>query len=275
MPEGHSVRIHAKQFGSRFAGEEVSVWSPQGRFADGAALLDGQVLMKADAKGKHLFLGFDNRRWLHVHLGLYGKWAFRPAPASPPVGQVRVRIESADFYADLRGATACEVMTASEMREMMARLGPDPLRRDGDRDDFVRRVRARRRSIAELLMDQAVIAGIGNVYRAEVLYRARLSPDVPGNALDETAVGALWDDLAVLLKDGVKRGSIVTTLPADRPPGHRRGRPTRATAHYVYRRTGEPCRICGTPIATRVVAARNLFWCPTCQSRSDPGPERS
>jgi endonuclease VIII len=266
VPEGHSIRIHAKEFASRFGGEKVTLWSPQGRFAEGAALLDGQVLTKADAKGKHLFLGFDNRRWLHVHLGLYGKWAFGPAPAPAPVGQVRVRIESADSYADLRGATACEVMTRPEVRDTMARLGPDPLRRDGDRDEFVRRVRARRRSIAELLMDQAVVAGVGNVYRAEVLHRARLSPDVVGSALDEGTAGALWDDLSVLLRDGVRRGSIVTTVPADRPPGSRGARPPRAAAHYVYRRAGEPCRICGTPVATRVVAARNLFWCPTCQA---------
>jgi DNA-formamidopyrimidine glycosylase len=266
VPEGHSIRIHARKFASTFGGEKVTVWSPQGRFAAGAALLDGQVLQKADAKGKHLFLGFDNQRWLHVHLGLYGKWAFRATPALPPVGQVRVRIESADFYADLRGATACEVMTRPEVRDTMARLGPDPLRRDGDRDEFFRRVRTRRRTIAELLMDQAVIAGVGNVYRAEVLFRARLSPDILGNALDEDTVGALWDDLSTLQRDGVKRGTIVTTVPADRPPGARRGRPPRSAAHYVYRRAGEPCRICGTPVATRVVAARNLFWCPVCQA---------
>ncbi len=76
---------------------------PAGRFAEGAALLDGHVLQKADAKGKHLFLGFDDQRWLHVHLGLYGKWVFGSVPAPAPVGQVRVRIESAASYADLRG----------------------------------------------------------------------------------------------------------------------------------------------------------------------------
>lgn len=81
MPEGHSIRIHAKQFESRFGGEKVTLWSPQGRFAEGAALLDGHVLQKADAKGKHLFLGFDDQRWLHVHLGLYGKWVFGSVPA--------------------------------------------------------------------------------------------------------------------------------------------------------------------------------------------------
>ena len=144
MPEGQRIRIQAREFAARFGGEKVAVWSPQGRFAAGAALLDGQVLQKADAKGKHLFLGFDNHRWLHVHLGLYGKWAFGSEPAPAPVGAVRVRIESADSYADLRGATACEVMTRAEVRDTMQRLGPDPLRRDGDRAEFVRRVRARR-----------------------------------------------------------------------------------------------------------------------------------
>jgi endonuclease-8 len=266
VPEGHTLRRLAMQFTAEFAGEKVSVSSPQGRFEAGAELLDGHVLVRADSAGKHLFLEFDDRRRLHVHLGLYGKFTFGPAPAPPPVGQVRVRLETADRYADLRGATACEVLTRAESRAVVARLGPDPLRRDGSREEFARRLRRSRMPVAALLMDQSVIAGVGNVYRAESLFRARLSPDLPGRDVDEDTAGALWDDLRALLRDGVKRGAIVTTLPEHRPRGARRGTPPEEHRHYVYRRTGLPCRVCGTPVATRVLVARNLFWCPSCQA---------
>jgi endonuclease VIII len=115
-----------------------------------------------------------------------------------------------------------------------------------------------------LLMDQAVMAGVGNVYRAEVLYRAGLSPFRMGRDVSAAEFSALWVDLVTLMKLGVRDGRIVTTAPADRPPGRRR-RPTRDDAHYVYRRTGEPCRRCGTPVRTAIMAARNLYWCPVCQ----------
>ena len=271
MPEGHTVRRLALQFQRELAGEKVAVSSPQGWFADGAALLDGEVLERTDAAGKHLFLGFSNGRWMHVHLGLYGKWQFGPTPPPEPRGALRVRIESAERYADLRGPNQCEVVHRGEVDEIIGRLGPDPLRparrQDARREEFVRRVRRSRVSIAALLMDQKVVAGVGNVYRAEVLFRAGLDPETPGRDLDEETAGRLWDDLAALLRTGVRQGHIVTTLPADRPRGARRsGVPARDHRFYVYRRQGEPCRICGAPVQTRELVGRNLFWCPVCQA---------
>lgn len=266
MPEGHTVRRLADGFRRDFAGQELSVSSPQGRFAAGAALLDGRVLRRTDAHGKQMFLGFDGGRWLRVHLGLYGKWELGTGEPPEPRGAVRVRLVGDGIWADLRGPTACEVVTTAEKEAVRARLGPDPLRRDGDGDAFAAAVAGSRTSIAVLLMDQAVIAGVGNVYRAEVLYRARLDPSTPGRAVGAVRARALWDDLAVLLRDGVRRGAIVTTLPADRPPGHRRGAVRREDAHYVYRRDGLPCRVCGTTVLTREVAGRNLYWCPWCQA---------
>jgi DNA-formamidopyrimidine glycosylase len=266
VPEGHTIRRQANEFRAGFVGDKVVVSSPQGKFEAGAALLDGHELVRAEAAGKHLFLRFSNGRYLHVHLGLIGKWTFGDAPPPEPVGAVRVRLEGPRRWADLRGATLCEVVTPAQVRDVLARLGPDPLRRDGSREEFVRRVGRRVLPIAALLMDQEVIAGVGNVYRAEVLFRHRLSPDVPGKELDPAVAGALWDDLSVLLRQGVKTGVIVTTLPADRPPGMKRGVPPREGAHYVYRRTGEPCRICGTPVRTRELNGRNLYWCEVCQA---------
>lgn len=104
---------------------------------------------------------------------------------------------------------------------------------------------------------------MGNVYRAEALYRAGLSPYRPGREVGRATWDALWLDLVTLLRAGVRAGRIVTTRPEHR--SRRSGRPTREDSHYVYRRAGLPCRVCGTPVQTAVMVARNLFWCPHCQ----------
>ncbi|MEJ5915252.1 Fpg/Nei family DNA glycosylase [Pseudokineococcus sp. 1T1Z-3] len=270
MPEGHSVRRLADVFARDFRGQELRVSSPQGRFTDGAALIDGTHLQRAEAHGKQMFLGFDGGRWMRVHLGLYGKWAFGTGEPPEPRGALRVRLtgpgeDGEGVWADLRGPTACEVVTTAEKEAARARLGPDPLRRDGDGDAFAARLARSRTSVAAQLMDQKVVAGVGNVYRAEVLFRARLDPFTPGTQVGEELARLLWDDLVVLLKDGVRRGSIVTTLPADRPEGRRRGRVRREDSHYVYRRHGLPCRVCATTVLTRELVGRNLYWCPVCQ----------
>ncbi len=243
-------------------GQRIAVDSPQGRFADGARLLDGRVLGATDAWGKHLFHRYDDL-WLHVHLGLYGKFRDGVLPAPEPRGALRLRLVGAGHWLELRGPTACEVMTGAERASVLARLGPDPLRRRPDAEAFVARVRRSRAPIATLLMDQSVVAGVGNVYRAEVLFRQRLDPYRPGREHDGGTLGQLWDDLVVLLRAGVRAGRIVTTLPEDRE--RPAGRPRRVDSHYVYGRAGLPCRICGTPVLDAQIAARRLFWCPVCQ----------
>lgn len=247
----------------RFGGLPLSVTSPQGRFAEGAALLDGRVLDAADSYGKHLFLGFAGELWLHVHLGLYGAWTFGDAPPPPPWGALRVRLVGDASYADLRGATAVEVWTTTDKALLEARLGPDPLRRRASADRAWERVSRSRSPIGQLMMDQAVLAGVGNVYRAEVLFRAGISPHRPGRALTRSEWDALWSDLVALMKAGVRTGRIVSTRPADRPRG---GRVRQEDALYVYRRHALPCRVCGAPVAMEVMAGRNLFWCPGCQA---------
>jgi DNA-formamidopyrimidine glycosylase len=264
MPEGHTIHRQAAEHAQRFVGHHVSVTSPQGRFAAGAALLDGRRLEATEAYGKHLFLTFAGERLLHVHLGLIGKWTFGPTPAPDPVGAVRARLVTDGSYADLRGAIAVEVWTPADGAAVGARLGRDRWRRDADAGLAWRRIARSRAPIGILLMDQSVLAGVGNVYRAEVLYRALIDPHRPGRDVTREQWQAMWRDLVTLMKAGLRAGRIVTTRPADRRRG---GRVRSEDAHYVYRRTGLPCRVCGTPIATELMAGRNLFWCPTCQSR--------
>ncbi len=148
------------------------------------------------------------------------------------------------------------------MRAIQDRLGPDPLRRDADPERAWARISRSRAPIAGLLMQQEVVAGIGNVYRAEILFRHQVDPYLPGRELDRAVWEAMWDDLVVLMKAGVRSGRIVTTEREDRPAG----RVTRDKASYVYRRDGQPCRVCGTEVRTAPLVARNLFWCPRCQA---------
>lgn len=264
MPEGHTLhrlaRLHQKRFGRR----PVVVTSPQGRFDEGAAVVDGRVLKRASAWGKHLFHEYEGGATVHVHLGLYGTFTERPLPMAAPVGQVRMRMEGAEFGTDLRGPTACEVLNRSEVDEIIARLGPDPLRRNPDSGKAWTRISKSRRPIGALLMDQAVIAGVGNVYRSELLYRHRMDPHRPGTGVTAEEFDDAWTDLVDLMKIGVSRGKIVTVRREDDKgaPSYREGRPRT----YVYRRAGEACRVCGDTIRTEVMEGRNLFWCPTCQT---------
>lgn len=264
MPEGHTIHRLARDHRTRFGGRRVAVSSPQGRFAEGAARLDGLELERTDACGKHLFLGFAGDQWLHVHLGLYGKWTFGPTPAPEPRGALRVRLVADGTYADLRGPTACELVTPQEKTLVEARLGPDPLRRRPDPERMWSRLARSRSTVGQLLMDQVVVAGVGNVYRAEVLFRARLSPFRAGRDVTREEFDPMWADLVTVMKAGLRAGRIVTTLPEHRT--RTTGRAPRDDAHYVYRRTGLPCRVCATPVQTAVMAGRNLFWCPGCQA---------
>ncbi|HEX6514304.1 MAG TPA: DNA-formamidopyrimidine glycosylase family protein [Nocardioidaceae bacterium] len=274
MPEGHTLHRLAAGLRERFAGEQVAVSSPQGRFADAAALLDGTVLVDAQSWGKHLFVEFAGDRFVHIHLGLIGKLELGTGPAPAPVGQVRLRIGSSETagcpsYADLRGATTCDLVTREERQHVLDRLGPDPLRADADPGRAWERIRGSRAPIGALLMDQTVLAGVGNVYRAEVLFRHRMHPLRPGNTLRRRQFDALWSDLVALMHEGVEKGRIDTVREEHTPEAMQR--PPRVDDHggevYVYRRQGQACHVCGSTVRTEVLGGRNLFWCARCQPR--------
>jgi len=267
MPEGHTLHRLARLHQRRFAGKPVEVSSPQGRFAASASLVDGRVLERAEAHGKHLFHVYGPDATVHVHLGLWGTFAELPLPVTTPVGQVRMRLVGPTHLADLRGPTRCEVLTDDEVAAVRARLGPDPLRRDADPARGFARISRSRVPIAVLLLDQTVLAGVGNVYRAEVLFRHGVHPLTPGNRIDSALWDLLWADLVLLMREGVRVGRIDTVRPEHLPEAT--GRPPRQDRHggevYVYRRTGQPCLICGTPVAASELSGRNLYWCSTCQ----------
>lgn len=336
MPEGHSVHRIARQFDRNIVGRRVSASSPQGRFAEGAALLDGREAASVRAVGKQMFLEFDGDLWLRVHLGMYGAWDFAgeilvdPTIASangrmgqtnqrgtdlaaasdspvfdtagenslasigaprrargrvrmseqtrgldeedladwppPIVGQVRLRLLTDTTCADLRGPTACELQSPDQVQATIAKLGPDPLVDDptAGEERFTAIVRRKPTPIGLLLMDQSVVSGIGNVYRAELLYRALLDPHTPGKLVPEEVVRGIWRDWVRLLRIGVETGQMMTMDDLD-AEAYRRAMAHRDDRHWVYHRAGLPCRVCGTEIVLEEMASRKLYWCPSCQ----------
>lgn len=274
MPEGHTIHRLARDLSARLGSGTLRASALQPRFAAGVARIDGGRLVGTDAWGKHLFLKIappaapQRPDWLHVHLGLYGRFAHGLGPPPQARGQLRLRLVTDTGWADLRGATACELLDPGQRRVLLAGLGPDPLRRGTSGDAAYARIARSRVSIGALLMQQDVVAGIGNVYRAEILFRHGIDPYRPGRDLPRETWDAVWADLVALMRLGVRTGRIVTTRPEDRPPGRRRVAPSRVRtedAHYVYRRTGLPCRVCGSPVVTAEMVARNLYWCPKDQ----------
>jgi len=263
MPEGHTLHRLARLHQRRYAGTPVRVSSPQGRFA-GAVLLDGLVLTQASAWGKHLFHRYESGSIVHIHLGLYGTFLEHRTPMPEPRGQVRMRLIGGEYGTDLRGPTACALVDEVQMSAILSRLGPDPLRRDADPAAAWSRIATSRRTIGALLMDQSVLAGVGNVYRSELLFRHGIDPYRAGRDLEETEFTAAWGDLVEMMRVGVRRGRIIVVRPE-----HDHGAPAygpRRPRTYVYRRAGEACRLCGTAVRTAVLEGRNLFWCPTCQN---------
>jgi len=285
MPEGHTIHALADRLERAFRGHEVTASSPQGRFAADAERLDGRVVERAQAWGKHLFVDIGDTI-LHVHLGLIGMFPVKHlADGLPPpaVGAVRLRLVGPEHVADLRGPMICTLVDAARRREIVATLGPDPLRRGQRPDAGWQRVHRSRRTVAELLMDQSVVAGVGNVYRCEVLHRLAIDPLTRGVDLSEQVWREIWDDLVLLMPLG-RTFSQIITMPdevEDAVRARRSGR-ARGVTHgligerlgdtyerrfLVYQRTGQPCPRCANTVRDREVAGRRLYWCPTCQVR--------
>lgn len=268
MPEGHVIHRLASKLNEHFAGREVEVSSPQGRFAQSAARIHARRFDHAEAWGKHLFLHFSAPQpesVVHIHLGLIGSLRFEPPEQR--TGAIRLHIATDAVAANLRGPQWCRLMSEEEVLGVVDKLGADPLRKDAHWNAARARIQRSKRPIAALLMDQGYIAGVGNIYRAEVLFRHGIDPLTPGAQLSDEQLNALWHDLAELMADGVEKGWIDTVREEHTPEAMHR--PAREDPHggevYVYRRAGQDCLVCGSAVASTQLAGRNLFWCPHCQ----------
>ena len=262
MPEGHTIHRVARDHGRWFAGERLAAASPQGRFAAEARRLDGRELRSVEACGKHLFYEWDGGLVVHVHLGLYGKFRTHTAPPPEPRGQVRWRAVGQSRAFDLHGPNRCELVTAAERQRHLDRLGPDPLRADADPERAWRRIARSRAPIGALLLNQEVIAGVGNVYRAEALHLLGIHPERAGRELSRAEFDALWARLVELLTIGVRYNRIIVADPDE--VGKPRSRMRRDERLRIYKRPA--CPACAGPVGVWTCGARTVYACEACQT---------
>jgi endonuclease VIII len=272
MPEGHTIHRLARLHRTTLVGRAVAADSPQGRFADGAARIDGCTVVGTEAYGKHLFHRYaagagsegGEELTLHVHLGLFGRWRTHRPPGPPPTPGTRLRLRTEEALLHLAGPTACELVDPQREAAILARLGPDPLRDDADPERAWAALQRRRSPVGASLMDQSVLAGVGNVYRAEALFVCGIHPDRPAREVSRAEWERLWSTIVAMLRSGERAGRIITVEPAEVgassasriPPGERT---------YVYRRAGEPCRRCSGEVRRWDMANRRVYACDVCQ----------
>ncbi len=272
MPEGHTVHRIARDHTQTFARQKMIVASPQGRFECQAKKLSGRHLIAAEAFGKHLIYlwGTSTREpteeakpasIMHVHLGLYGKFRFHKNPPPEPRGAVRVRMIGYERAFDLNGPNTCELLSKDDFEKLKNRIGADPLRSDADPELAWLKITKSRKTIGGLLLDQSIIAGIGNIYRAEILFLLGIHPEIKGNELSRETFDTIWTLTVKLLEIGLKYNKIITVQREDvDKPLSRLGRGERL---LVYKKTR--CTRCGNRIRQWEVAARKMYACEKCQ----------
>ena len=296
MPEGHKVHHLAGEHRAAFAGQVLDVSSPQGRFAAGAAAVGGRELSEVHAVGKHLFyefaaaggagMGYDEAagtdgepRFVHLHLGRYGKVTHFPPPPPDPVGAVRVRMTRADGGTsrlpetpglkdpgpvtgfDLRGPTVCETVDAADVRAVLARLGPDPLAAKPDKAAVRAAFAKSGKPAGSLIMDQPVISGVGNIFRAETFYELEMDPARPAKSLTDAEFDALWRTTVRQMKTGLKYGKIVTRTA--REAGKPRAELAKLDRFRIYRQPR--CPRCGEETYVWELGGRTMYACRRCQ----------
>jgi endonuclease VIII len=244
VPEGHLIHRAAREHHELFAGHRLRAVSPQGRFRDGAAAVNERRLEVAEAHGKHLLYRFEGATWVHVHLGMRGLWLTFLPPPPQPKPQVRLRLEGEHGAVDLIAPARCDLLHAGQREELLAKLGPDPLRGD-DPGATLQALSRSAQAIGSALLDQALFAGCGNVLRNEVLADLRIAPQTPSRDLGEAGLRQVWDHLTVLMVEAMQAGVI-------KPSGR-----------LVYKQ--EACARCGTPVGSFDLGGRTAYACPACQ----------
>ncbi|MEC8557122.1 MAG: DNA-formamidopyrimidine glycosylase family protein [Planctomycetota bacterium] len=262
MPEGHTLHRIARDHSKWFSGQIMIVTSPQGRFEKEATELSGQKLLRAEAFGKHLFYTFGGRerpKFLHVHLGLYGKFRVHRNAPPEPRGAVRVRMLGEERSFDLNGPNTCELLDTQGLQAIQKRLGPDPLRSDADPERAWAKISRSRSAIGALLLNQSVIAGLGNIYRAEILYLLGIDPKRIGKKITRDEFEQIWELSCELLRIGVRYNRIITVLENEKPLSRLKS----GERLHVYKK--KTCSRCAADIQQWNLANRKIFACDKCQ----------
>ena len=256
MPEGHTIHRLARDL-AELRGRQLHASSPQGRFSAASETLDGSRLEEVEPFGKHLFLCMDSGSCVHVHLGMQGKWLRFEDPSGPPLKQVRLRLASDEVVWDLIAPSTCELLDEEGMRRVVSGLGPDPLRPDADMATAVAALGGDARPIGAVLLDQAVVAGVGNVFRNEALHALGVHPSRSARSMDEPQLTELWQVLQRMMARAVEDGRIITVDAADRLAV------PESESRRVYKQAS--CRDCGSPVTVSKVGGRTAYHCPVEQ----------
>lgn len=259
MPEGDSVAGHAQLLRPILEGETVvAVGGSSGSVRSHAARMAGASVDRVWTHGKNLVVDFDSGYSLRVHLGMNGRWRITPAGQREPA-PAKVVLTTYAHHAACQGAPTVEVDRTAVVEDELSRLGPDLLG-EFDESDFVDRARrAPAGTIAELLLDQRVAAGIGNVYKSEILFLHGIHPHEPPENVSDEELRSMARKATALMRVNVGPGDRSTT-------GSRaRGRRT-----WVYNRESRACHRCGVAIAGDRLGERVTYWCPGCQTLRGP-----
>ncbi len=280
MPEGDTIFRTAASLRTWIGGRTITE-ARSSLAALGIERVIGRVVRRVEPVGKNLLISFAapesieptsvghaETLVLHTHMKMTGSWHVYPAAASwqRPERQARVVLVAGERVAVCFNAPVVELSSAAETnrRRSLAGLGPDVLVEPLAIDEIARRVRATDASyaIGELLLDQRVACGIGNIYRCESMFLERRHPWTPRGALTETELSALVVTAATLMKQNLGSASSMA-----KPDSVGRDLGAGSNRTWVYRRAGLPCRVCTTVIASRDqgAQARRAYWCPTCQ----------
>jgi endonuclease-8 len=262
MPEGHTLHRLARDHQKWFAGQKLIVCSPQGRFAEEADQLSGMKLQRVSAHGKHLFYHWPGSLITHIHLGLYGKFRLHQNPPPDPRGAVRVRVVGTERSFDLNGPTCCELIDVGELTAIKQRLGEDPLLPDAAPETVWASLQRRRSPIGAVLLNQSVIAGLGNIFRAEILFLAGINPEKPANEVSRTEFEDIWRLSVDFLKTGVKYNRIITTHIGQSIKGLSKLKA--AERLNIYKKSN--CPKCDGKISVSELGNRKLYYCSRCQT---------
>ena len=274
MPEGDTIYRAARSMHRVLAGHVVTKFETAYAHLDRVnvdAPIAGRIIERCEAAGKHHLIVFSGDLILRTHMRMNGSWhLYRPGERwwrGPQA--MRVRIDTAAWVAVAFDVPVAEFVTAEQLASTgpVARLGPDLLGREFDRGEAVRRILASgHQPIAMSLLDQRLVAGIGNIYKSEVLFLAAVNPFTPASAVPVAVLERLFDTARAVLNDNVVDGA------SPRIQTYRNLRQLNpASGHgdslWVYGRAGKPCRTCGTPIEMKKMGldARSTYWCPRCQ----------
>lgn len=279
MPEGHSVVRWARGL-APLVGEPLLVVAPPQRWQALAAELLRNLPCKSEpplridriqTHGKHLLLHLSRGYTIHCHGLMYGSWQFGKAGMSlrRPEERVRLRLRTAEREAVFYNGPVVEFLPADQLRthERITALGPDILHPGFDRDEVWGRLQAKQnlqREIGDAILDQTILAGIGNIFKSEGLFLARIHPRRRVHTFSRADIERLWDFTLPLMQAAARSTGPIRTLPLNL----RRGKKGRDALNFVYFRNGRPCFLCGTKLLRTVQGDldRSTYFCPKCQA---------